>query len=202
MVAVTVTAPFWYYWYGEYRVYVIVGRGLRGWDSSGGLVGCKRTWLLSVPGMFHVHPFLHAPRPRSRHRHRLTTAHRARGGVPTCLVMITLPGEALSLGRNQEAHRSTSSHRWCCISIPGRVGGGTVSCHVPHDLVLFLFSAAAAVTVTATAPRRHCSTACSVLFVGRCRPPHAMPCNASIARALSHIDKGRRWGIWHLSRAD
>ena len=31
--------------------------------------------------------------------------------VPTCLVMITLPEEALSLGRKQEAHRPTSSHR-------------------------------------------------------------------------------------------
>ena len=67
--------------------------------------------VVEVPGMFHVLPFLHAAGPRSRHRHRLTAAHRARGGVPTCLVMITLREEALSLGRKQEAHRPTSSHR-------------------------------------------------------------------------------------------
>jgi len=76
--------------------------------------------------------------------------------------------------------------------------GGTVSCHVPHDLVLFLFSAAAAVTVTA--PRRHCRLpACSVLFVGG-SVGHLMPCHAMPAlRALSHIDKGRVGGASHLA---
>ena len=33
--------------------------------------------VVEVPGMFHVLPFLHAAGPRSRHRHRLTAAHRA-----------------------------------------------------------------------------------------------------------------------------
>jgi hypothetical protein len=69
---------------------VIVEEEMRGWDSMMQEADAENV-VVEVLGVFHVNPFLHAARPRSRHRY---SAHKV-----ACLVMITLPGEALSLHR-------------------------------------------------------------------------------------------------------
>jgi len=135
--------------------------------------------VVEVLGVFHVNPFLHAVWPRFRHRHSSTHS-----GVPR---------DDYSHGRGavtrQENKRPIVRPRRTMMLHLSQGGSALVrsSCHVPHDLVLFLFSAAAAVTD---------STPFS-LWVGR--PPHAMPCNASIARAVAYRQGTGRGAIWHLS---
>jgi hypothetical protein len=120
------------YWDCEYRVYVMVGRGLRGWESSRGFGWMQRNVVVEVSRHVPCQPvFFTQSGPRSRHRHSIGSQQltEQRGGVPN------VPRDDYSPGRGavtrqgiKEAHRSTSSHRVVLHLYPqgGRVGGGTV----------------------------------------------------------------------------
>ena len=172
-------------------VYVIVEEEMRGWELWRQEADAENV-VVEVLGVFHVNPFLHAASIDLVTTGTWYSAHKV-----ACLVMITLPGEALSLGRKTRGPSSDLVAQWCCISLrAAQWWYGFLPRPARSRAVSFLSSSG---SNSSNSTQASLQTACSVLFVGRCRPPHAMPCNASIARAVAYR-QGKERGIWRLSR--
>jgi hypothetical protein len=91
-------------------VYVIVEEEMRGWELWRQEADAENV-VVEVLGVFHVNPFLHAAGIDLVTTGTCYSAHKV-----ACLVMITLPGEALSLGRKTRGPSSDLVAQWCCIS--------------------------------------------------------------------------------------
>ena len=138
--------------------------------------------VVEVPGMFHVLPFLHAAGPRSRHRHRLTAAHRA-----------NMPRDDYSPGRGAVTRQETRGPSSDLVAQvvshlydPGRVGWwyGFLPRPARSRAVSFLSSSGSNSNSTQASLQTACLLRSLCGWIGR--PPHAMPCNASIARAVAY----------------
>jgi hypothetical protein len=130
--------------------------------------------------VFHVNPFLHAAGIDLVTTGTWYSAHKV-----ACLVMITLPGEALSLGRKTRGPSSDLVAQWCCISLrAAQWWYGFLPRPARSRAVSFLSGSGSNSNSTPFS-----------LWVGR--PPHAMQCQHCARCRIS--TRGGEGAIWHLS---